>query len=228
MKTFQEFLLIAEKYYAPDEKLPSGKTPEEKAEDRDERPYSSKTKKILQQMRTRKFVRHGADNPELNRHSSTQSDVSGGPGWMSVGDKETGIYYNVSHHGRTKDGKRVFNVTWNHSDRPSELEKDPERRTELVRAAKDVWKQDVEHRLPHGSIVTNRPTENNRYDDQKGETKKNTRSRLYQRAGFGEMNPETGKQFAQVGRQLNTKQKRKGKGRLTPLPSDIEYEFTNH
>lgn len=41
------------------------------------------------------------------------------------------------------------------------------------------------------------------------------------------MNPETGKQFAQVGRQLNTKQKRKGKGRLTPLPSDTEYEFTN-
>lgn len=222
MKTFLEFISLAERYYRPDEKLPSGKTPEQKAEDRDERPYSSKTKRALQRMRTRRYVRHGADNPELNRHSSTGTDVNGGPGWMSVGDKESGIYYNVTHHGRTKDGKRVFNVTWNHSDKPSELEKNSERRTELVRTAKDVWKQDVEHRLPHGSIVTNRPTENNR-----GAKKRNTRSKLYQRAGFGEMNPETGKQFAQVGRQLNTKQKRKGKGRLTPLPSDTEYEFTN-
>ena len=226
-KRISEFLEIAEKYYAPDDKLPSGKTPEEKAEDRIDRPFSSRKRSLLQQIRLRTRVRYGADNPELNRHPSPQSDVSGGPGWMSVGDKESGIYYNVTHHGRTKDGKRVFNVTWNHSDKPSELEKNPERRTELVRSAKDVWKQDVEHRLPYGSIVTNRPTENNKYDDQKGETKKNTRSKLYQRAGFGEMNPETGKQFAQVGRQLNTKQKRKGKGRLSPLPSDTDYEFTN-
>lgn len=225
MKTFQEFLELAEKYYAPDDKLPSGKTPVEKAEDRDERPYSSRTKSALQKMRIRRNVRHGADNPDLNRHSASNVDVEGGRGWMSVGDKETGIYYNVTHHGRTKDGKRVFNVTWNHSDRPSELEKDPERRTELVRSARDMWKQDIEHRLPRGSVVTNRPTENNKYDDQKGETKRNTRAKLYQRAGFGEMNPESGKQFAQVGRQLNTKEKRKGKGRLSPLPSDTEYEF---
>ena len=31
MKTFQQFLQLAERYYKPDEKLPSGKTPYEKA-----------------------------------------------------------------------------------------------------------------------------------------------------------------------------------------------------
>ena len=31
MKTFQEFILLSERYYKPDEKLPSGKTPYEKA-----------------------------------------------------------------------------------------------------------------------------------------------------------------------------------------------------
>ena len=222
MKTFSEFLELAEKYYEPDEELPSGKTPVQKAEERDERPYSSKTKRALQKMRINKYVRHGADNPELNRHSSTQTDVNGGPGWMSIGDKKSGIYYNVTHHGRTKNGKRVFNVTWTHSDKPSELENNPQRRTELVHSAIDLWKHDVEHRLPHGSIVTNHPTENNR-----GDKKKNTRSRIYQRAGFGEVNSKTGKQFAQVGRQLSSKQRIRGKGRLTPLPSDTEYDFTN-
>ena len=41
MKTFQQFLQLAERYYAPDEKLPSGRTPVEKAETRAETEYKN-------------------------------------------------------------------------------------------------------------------------------------------------------------------------------------------
>ena len=79
MKTFQEFILLSERYYKPDEKLPSGKTPYEKASassakqhDRyfskpnGERSLKDIKRLVKQSERTNQKVRHGADNPNFN------------------------------------------------------------------------------------------------------------------------------------------------------------------
>lgn len=222
MKTFSEFMLIAEKYYAPDDKLPSGKTPVEKAETRAETEYKNtkygKGRQIRQRIQLNRKVRHGADNPKLNRHSQPDLEISRGSGGADFYHPETKIRYSVYKHGETKDGKDVYGVAWNHHH-GSDL--DSNQRKQVARDARHVWDTHVQHRLPHGSVLKNVPIEN----PSESNPRKNTRAKLYQRAGFGEVGSR-GSQFALVGREPSWKQKKKGAKRLKPMSGDTPFNYT--
>lgn len=226
MKTYQQFIEenfdILERYYHPDEKLPSGRTPVQKAEDRSERSYANtragRGRQIRQQIQLKRKVRHGADNPELNKHSQAGLDILGDRDSMRVSHKDSGIRYSLRKIGTTKDKKPVFDVTWGHSHQPSSMNN--QQRITVARDAKDVWDNHIQHRLPHGSVLKNSPVSNSTERN----PNKNTRARLYKKAGFGEVG-QNNQQFAKVGREPSIKQKLKGKTRLSPLPPNTEYEY---
>lgn len=234
MKTYKEFILEAidvyERYYEPDEKLPSGRTPLGNANRSYKRQYDKyfstpdkerkleDIKRITRQGRNiNKYVSHGADNPSLNRHSQQGVDVSGDRNSIRISHPESGIRYTVRKVGKTEDNSSVYNVDWEHHHQPSTL--DNKQKIKIGRNAKDVWDTHVQHRLPHGAVLRNSPVPN----PTEKNPNKNTRARLYQKAGFGE--PARRGQFAKVGREPSTKRKLKGQTRLSPLPSNIIYKF---
>ena len=92
-----------------------------------------------------------------------------------------------------------------------------EEKKQVARDAKSVWDTHVQHRLPHGSVLVNSPLSNSTYKN----PTKNTRAKLYQRAGFGPLN-KGGDQYASVGREPSPKQKAKGKKRLKPMSGEWE------
>ena len=226
MRSFQEFLELAEKYYSPGEKLPSGNTPFIKAltsYEKKEKEYNDGTKKSLKhatrmakQVATiRTKVLHGADNPDFNLHSdiNNEVDVSGkGDRVMRVTHPKSGVKFTVRNSGeKTKDGKPVHDVMWNHPRDYGSLSDDDKKH--IIRSARDIWVKHVSHRLPHGSVIRNFPISNNG---------RNARSSLYSRiGGFGKRDPDTGYQFASVGREPSPKQKAKDKSkkRTSPMPS---------
>jgi hypothetical protein len=222
MKTFQEFISLAERYYDPFEKLPSGKTPLEKAAERSETEYKNtkygRGRQIRQRIQTKRKVLHGADNPTPNRHDHPDLDVSGGRNYIDIRHKDTGIHYNLTKHGETDDGKHVYDVQWKHNRHPSKMTDDE--RKQVARDAKSMWDTHVQHRLPHGAILKNIPIGNPTPEN----PNKNTRAKLYQRAGFGEVG-KFGRQFAEVGREPSPKQKKKGKKRLKPLSGDTTFDY---
>jgi hypothetical protein len=229
MRTFKEFLELSERYYKPDEKLPSGKTPYGKSRSsyfRNKRKYDDKPdhkermrllgRSIKQIQRSNSQVRHGADNPNFNSHYHPDADVYANKNdQMRVSSK--GITYYVSNSGRkTKDGKPLHSVMWNHAGGYNNNLSDNERK-QVARDAKSVWDQHVSPRLPHGSALVNSPLSNSTDKD----PTKNTRAKLYQRAGFGPLN-KGGDQYASVGREPSPKQKAKGKKRLKPMSGEWE------
>jgi hypothetical protein len=222
MRTFKEFLELTERYYPPNEKLPSGETPLGKATKRSETEYKNtkhgRGRQIRQRIQTGRKVYHGANNPRLNFHDHPQLDVGGGRNYMDVHHKETGIKYNISKHGKTKDGKDVFDVQWRHYREPSKMS-DSDRK-QVARDAKTMWDNHVQHRLPYGSVLKNTPIGNPTPEN----PNKNTRAKLYQRAGFGEVGLH-GRQFAQVEREPSPRQKAKGKKRLKPVDSNTQFEY---
>lgn len=222
MKTFQEFLQLAERYYEPDERLPSGRTPVEKAEKRAETEYKNtragKGRQIRQRMQLKRKVRHGADNPQINKHSQPGLEVSGTFNGTSFYHPDTKIRFDVHKHGKTDSGKDVYNITWNHHHRRSELSSDQKK--EIARDARHMWDTHIQHRLPHGAVVKNTPIGN----PSDSNPTKNTRAKLYQRAGFGEVGTQ-GFQFASVGREPSWKQKKKGAKRLKPMSGDTKFSY---
>lgn len=239
MKTFNQFINeccdILERYYEPDEKLPSGRTPVQKAETRAETPYkntrSAKGRQIRQQIQLMRKVRHGADNPNLNRHQQRGIDVYGDKDVLYVSHPESGVRYSVAKVGVAKNDKKpVYDIQWGHHHKPNEM--DIAKKIQVARDAKQVWDTHVQHRLPHGAIVRNSPVSNSNEKN----PNKNTRASLYRKAGFGEVGQENtktasgtsitkGKQFAQVNREPSTKQKAKGKTRLSPLAPNVDYGY---
>ena len=117
MKTFKEFynesVDLLERYYEPDEKLPSGKTPVEKAKAQNRRvgkTIAFKTPK--EQKRWGKHydkietkVKHGADNPDYNDRVSIKDrdkiHVDGTEGELDVHHKKSGITFSVYPSERT-------------------------------------------------------------------------------------------------------------------------------
>ena len=222
MRTFKEFLELTEKYYDPDEKLPSGRTPFQKAADRAGREYTNtkngKGRQMRQTNQVRRKVMHGADNPQLNRHHQPGFDISSGRNYLDIADNSTNIRYSINKHGKTNDGKDVYDVQWRHHYNTSKLNDNDRKR--IARDAKTMWDNHVQHRLPYGSVLKNSPVGNPTSEN----PTKNTRAKLYQRAGFGEVGLN-GRQFAQVGREPSRKQRLKGKKRLKPLPSNTEFDM---
>ena len=235
MKTFLEFLELAEKYYAPDEKLPSGKTPYERAsasyEKQDKeyysKPESERTLKHATRMnnqikRVRKNVVHGADNPHFNTYSdlSGEVNVTGHKDQhMTVRHPESGVRFSIYNTGqKTRDGKPVHDVEWHHNQDTKSLS-DSERK-KILRSARDIWTKHISHRLPHGSVIRNFPLSNFGRDNS---DERYSRAALYSRiGGFGPRNDGTGYQFAGVGREPSPRQKAKGKKRTYPMNSNTE------
>jgi hypothetical protein len=229
MKSYSQFISdIQERYYEPDEKLPSGNSPKEKAQGSlnklGDKPENERTTKDAQRAyrqstRIKQNVSHGADNPDYNRHEHPDLEVSGHETKMRVTNKKSGITYSVNKDGKTKDGKDVHDVMWYRTDRQGN-DLDSKQKKDLLRSAKDTWDKHVSPRMPHGSVVKNWPVPNSSDDN----VTKNTRSKLYQRAGFGPMG-KMGDQFASVGREPSSKEKAKGKKRLSPMPGDTKMDY---
>jgi len=231
MKIFKEFLVILERYYEPDEKLPgSGKTPVQKAEARQNRPLSSdrlgaRGRKIRHRHMMHK-VRRGANNPSIDnmRHPEIEIDSYSNTGReYDFYHKPTGIRVNVHHSGRTKDGSPKYTISWDHSHPNPQMMSNKTRKV-ITKNALNVVRQHILHRLPYGSVAHNTPTPNARRVQ--GVLRlKNTRSRMYQRLGFGPPSKEVSSaglpdQYAKVGREPSLRQAKKGKTRLSPLQPD--------
>lgn len=229
MRTFKEFIELSERYYKPDERLPSGKTPYGKSRSsyfRNKRKHENAPdhkdtmrhlgRSIKQIQRSYRQVKHGADNPNFNPSPHPDANVyTDKDNRMRVSSK--GIDYFVSNsQQKTKDGKPIHSVMWNHKDGYNNNLSDEEKK-QVARDAKSVWDTHVQHRLPHGSALVNSPLSNSTFKD----PTKNTRAKLYQRAGFGPLN-KGGDQYASVGREPSPKQKAKGKKRLKPMSGEWE------
>ena len=119
MKTFKEFILIAERYYKPTESLPSGRSPIQKHFAKAER--LRRKGNIQQSNRLEdKFskVKRGADNPELDTASHPDLEIkSSNPRSTTFYHKPSGIAYNVIKTDY-KNNKSVHSISWGHVHDP--------------------------------------------------------------------------------------------------------------
>ena len=221
MKTFQEF--IFEKYYEPDEKLPSGETPVEKATQKSRkraRTIGSQSPEnqdrwAKQYDLTRTKVEHGADNPSLNtkvgHREKDEIEIDHDDKYMFLKHKPSGVSFDVEKSDESQYDD-VRTIQWNHSQDKVKLS--PKEKFKLARTAQKVWDTHVSPRLPNKSIVHNTPSSS--YDNRGQPKPINRRSEIYKKAGFGSVDSD-GDQFAEVGRPKSPKQIAKGKTRLKPL-----------
>ena len=221
MKTFQEF--IFEKYYEPDEKLPSGETPVEKATQKSRkraRTIGSQSPEnqdrwAKQYDLTRTKVKHGADNPSLNtkvgHREKDEIEIDHDDKYMFLKHKPSGVSFDVEKSDESQYDD-VRTIQWNHSQDKVKLS--PKEKFKLARTAQKVWDTHVSPRLPNKSIVHNTPSSS--YDNRGQPKPINRRSEIYKKAGFGSVDSD-GDQFAEVGRPKSPKQIAKGKTRLKPL-----------
>jgi hypothetical protein len=214
MITFQEFIdktnIILEKYYPPDEPLPSGKSPVQKSKEKLERtpneprtPESVKSRRLRLSRTLEKKVKHGSDNPSVNPHSDSGVMVhqSKDKKVTQIEHPGSGIYYTIT---RLKDieGKPHHEVDWNVSHSVSGLSQ--KERIRLANKAKNIYKKNVEDRFPSHSIVSNTPASDTHKD-------------IYKYHRFGDTD-DSNRQYASVGRPLSPRQKKKRRSsRLTPL-----------
>lgn len=209
--TFLQFLELAEKYYAPDEKLPSGNTPLGKAlkkQAKNDAEIGPKSDTIRMRRHSEKIetkVKHGADNPNYNTsvHGKDDDEIrvdSDGTDYLTVHHKPSKVTYDVE---KLIGPGNIHGIAWSH-EREHRKTLSPSERNSISRDARRVWDQHVSHRLPHGAILHNRPA-------------REGLGKIYKRAGFGPVDDEND-QFARIGREKSPKQKSKGKkSRLSPL-----------
>ena len=236
MKKFQEF--ISEKYYEPDQPLPSGKTPYGKATSSYYRqrgeiirnPSASNTDKLFraksQGSRRADQVRHGADNPEFKSKPdpSGRYDIEADSDYkLTVRDTKNDTAMRV----RQKDqiapgGKPVYDVEWYNNARGGgmrNMKYNPGEARAITRDVGNMFKNQVAPRLPSNSVLTNFPITNDT-------SERNTRSKLYSKvAGFGKVGMQ-GRQYAAVGRPPSPKQAAKGAQRITPLTGNLDPEYS--
>lgn len=235
MKSYKEFCKLAERYYEPHEPLPSGKTPKGKATSsyyrqsgeyfRNPRmgtPDGERTYGRLANQRNRTWnqVSRGADNPDLDfkPDRSGKYDVSGNSKNITIRDKDgismnirqqPNVYYDSSKTTRTgRISRPVYDIEW-YNNKNTAQHNPGKARSTLKRVA-NMWKSQVEPRLPRNSVVSNFPISNN-------SSRRNTRAKLYSKvANFG---PRTkrGWQYGKVGNNPSPKQSAKGVSRIKPL-----------
>lgn len=224
MRIFKEFLQLAERYYAPDDRLPgSGETPVGKATQKSRRrartigsqSSQNQDRWAKQYDLTQTKVKHGADNPSINsrvgHREKDEIEIDSDGNDMYLRHKPSSINFAVNKSDESPYDD-VRTISWGHDKNKTQLS--PQERLKLARTAKKVWSTHVSHRLPKGSIVHNSPISSR--DDRGREKPINRRSEIYKKSGFGELDSD-GDQFAQVGREKSPKQKAKGKSRLKPL-----------
>jgi len=225
MKTFKEFIL--ERYYEPDEPLPSGKTPYGKATSsyyrqkgefkRNPNRTSDQAFKVARQgSRRSNEVSRGADNPDFDARpdKSGRYDVQADSNYrMSVRDTKNDLEMRVRQKDMIAPGnKPVYDIEWNNLSGKGKHNPGEARR--VVRNVTDMWRNQVAPRIPSNSVITNFPISNDT-------SERNTRSKLYSKvAGFGRPGM-TGRQYANVGRNPSPKQAAKGAQRITPLSGNL-------
>ena len=228
MKTFIEF--ISEKYYEPDQPLPSGKTPYGKATSsyyrqkgeyfRGGRKNPQHFDRAINQIRRRnKEVSRGADNPNFDSKpdKSGRYDIQTAADYgMRVTDRKNDLQMRVRQKDQIAPGRKpVYDVEWyNLSGRRKH---NPGQARGVVKSVADMWKNQVAPRIPSNSVLTNFPISNDT-------SERNTRSKLYSKvAGFGKVGMQ-GRQYAAVGRPPSSKQAAKGAQRITPLSGNLDPE----
>ena len=229
MKTFQEFIL--EKYYEPDQPLPSGKTPYGKATSsyfrqkgefkRNPNRTSDKAFKITQQGGSgRSAAARGADNPNFDSKpdKSGRYDIDTDSDYkLSVRDRKNDVEMRLRQKDQIAPGKKpVYDVEWYNYGKSKNL--NPGKARGVARNVADMWKNQVAPRIPSNSVITNFPVTNDT-------SERNTRSKLYSKvAGFGKVG-FGGRQYAAVGSNPSSKQAAKGVQRITPLSGNLDPEF---
>jgi hypothetical protein len=229
VKTFQEFIL--EKYYEPDQPLPSGKTPYGKATSsyyrqkgefkRNPNRTSDKAFKITQQGGSgRSAAARGADNPNFDSKpdKSGRYDIDTDSDYkLSVRDRKNDVEMRLRQKDQIAPGKKpVYDVEWYNYGKSKDL--NPGKARGVARNVADMWKTQVAPRIPSNSVITNFPITNDT-------SERNTRSKLYSKvAGFGKTGMQ-GRQYAAVGRNPSSKQAAKGAQRITPLSGNLDPEW---
>lgn len=226
MKTFKDF--IAERYYQPDEPLPSGKTPYGKAISsyyrqkgeyyrNPKRPAEQSTRITNQIRRAGNEVRRGADNPNFDAKpdKTGKYDISTDSSYrMTVRDTKNDLEMRVRQKDMIAPGnKPVYDIEW-YNFGPGGR-KNPGQARAVTRNVADMWKNQVAPRIPSNSVLTNFPITNDT-------SERNTRSKLYSKvAGFGKPG-FSGRQYANVGRNPSSRQAARGAQRITPLSGNLD------
>ena len=233
MITFKEFLEISEKYYEPDEPLPSGKTPYGKATSsyyrqkgefkRNPNRTSDQAFKIIRQgSRRSNEVSRGANNPDFDARpdKTGQYDIDTDAGYsMRVRDTKNDLEMRIRQKDQIAPGnKPVYDVEW--YNQSGKRRHNPGEARSVARNVANMWKKQVAPRIPSNSVLTNFPLRNDTSD-------RNTRSKLYSKvAGFGEPGA-VGRQYANVGRNPSSKQAAKGAQRITPLSGNLDPKWAS-
>ena len=209
---YYQFILLAERYYKPAEKLPSGRSPIQKAMSRNMEPVTNAQRspimrsfggtpvkvssrevkrREMQRQRIGK-VKRGADNPHWDTTPHPDYEIKktkyfGRPDWsgdLTYHHKPSGISYNVYNVGKDRDGSISYGIQWKHNQQP----KTHREKMRLINTAREVGKH-VLSRAPHNSVVWNVPDENaNPINPVSGRPKKtsgNVRSKEYEKIGMG-------------------------------------------
>lgn len=235
MITFREFLEISEKYYEPDEPLPSGKTPYGKATSsyyrqkgefkRDPNRTSDQAFRVTRQgSRRRNEVSRGANNPDFDARpdKTGRYEIDADSGYsMRVRDTKNDLEMRIRQKDQiapSQGNKPVYDVEW--YNQSGKRRHNPGEARGVVRNVADMWKKQVAPRIPSNSILTNFPISNDT-------SERNTRSKLYSKvAGFGEPG-SLGRQYAHVGRNPSSKQAAKGAQRITPLSGNLDPKWAS-
>lgn len=233
MRTFKEFLEISERYYEPDEPLPSGKTPYGKATSsyyrqkgefkRNPNRTSDQAFKIARQgSRRSNEVSRGANNPDFDARpdKTGQYDIDADSGYsMRVHDTKNDLEMRIRQKDQIAPGnKPVYDVEW--YNQSGKRRHNPGEARSVTRNVANMWKKQVAPRIPSNSVLTNFPLRNDTSD-------RNTRSKLYSKvAGFGEPGA-VGRQYANVGRNPSPKQAAKGAQRITPLSGNLDPQWVD-
>jgi hypothetical protein len=235
MKTFREFLEISEKYYEPDEPLPSGKTPYGKATSsyyrqkgefkRDPTRTSDQAFRIARQgSRRRNEVSRGANNPDFDARpdKTGKYDIDADAGYsMRVRDTKNDLEMRIRQKDQiapSQGNKPVYDVEW--YNQSGKRRHNPGEARSVARNVADMWKNQVAPRIPSNSILTNFPISNDT-------SERNTRSKLYSKiAGFGKPGMQ-GRQYANVGRNPSPRQAAKGAQRITPLSGNLDPKWAS-
>lgn len=197
MKTFNRFIYecydILERYYEPDEKLPSGKTPIQKASDslskafkkRNNNTERTRAKNLADKIRT--DVKHGADNVIVNPNISKkdrgkiETNVDD-EGFTDIHDRESGVTYHAKNH-----GDAGYEIHWSHNKDKSKLT--PQQKVKLGLSARKVFHKNVLPRLRNNKLISTVASddEGTKKKDKKRNNPQNSpnkRAEIYNRSGF--------------------------------------------
>jgi hypothetical protein len=235
MRTFREFIEICERYYEPDEPLPSGKTPYGKATSsyyrqrgefkRSPNRTSDQAFRITSQgSRRRNEVSRGANNPDFDAKpdKTGRYEIDADSGYsMRVRDTKNDLEMRIRQKDQiapSQGNKPVYDVEW--YNQSGKRRHNPGEARGVARNVANMWKNQVAPRIPSNSILTNFPISNDT-------SERNTRSKLYSKvAGFGEPG-SLGRQYANVGRNPSSKQAAKGAQRITPLSGNLDPKWAS-